>query len=175
MKTIFEWNSLETWIGNFTRFFLLLYFSKSGKKNLFLLSEMSLSGSWLMYRFLFPDLILVSISIPSILYNIYKVLGKQSNIHLHKPYCPIAWRQILVVLPILCLAELPKYLIFLNLVKSLNVYMYGGVAHALGKAHPHGRPGRRGAGRQSGLWPYPPLAATRTFSIVAPSPKANRS
>ena len=30
-------------------------------------------------------------------------------------------------------------------------------------------PERRGAGRRSGLQPYPPLAATRSFSIVAPS------
>ena len=47
-----------------------------------------------------------------------------------------------------------------------------GLAHALGKARPHGDPG---ADRWSGLWPYPPLGATRYFSIVAPSPGANKS
>jgi hypothetical protein len=57
--------------------------------------------------------------------------------------------------------------------KSVIVKMCSGVAHTLGKARPHGRPGRRGAGRRSGLWPYPPLGATRSFSIVAPSPRAN--
>ena len=54
------------------------------------------------------------------------------------------------------------------------IYIHlGVVAHALGKARPHGRPGRRGAGRRSGLRPYPPLGAARSFSIVAPSPRAN--
>ena len=31
------------------------------------------------------------------------------------------------------------------------------VAHVLGKARPHRRPGRRTAGHWSSLWPYPPL------------------
>ena len=64
--------------------------------------------------------------------------------------------------------------IFLGLFSIFRVHMQRGVAHALGKARPHGRPGRRGAGRRSGLRPYPPLGAARSFSIVAPSPRANR-
>ena len=62
---------------------------------------------------------------------------------------------------------------FWGLFSIFRAYMHRGVAHALGKARPHGRPGRRGAGRRSGLRPYPPLGATRSFSIVAPSPRAN--
>ena len=45
-------------------------------------------------------------------------------------------------------------------------------AHALGKARPHGRPGRRGAGRPYGF-ASGPLGTACSFSIVAPSPRAN--
>ena len=76
-------------------------------------------------------------------------------------------------LPLHCWAELAEHPIFQNLIKSFDVYIYRGIAHALGKARPHGRPGRRGAGRRSGLRPYPPLGAARSFSIVAPRPRAN--
>ena len=74
-------------------------------------------------------------------------------------------------LPLHCWAELANHPIFLNLIKSFKVYIFRGIAHALGKARPHGRPGRRGAGRRSGLRPYPPLGAARSFSIVAPRPE----
>jgi hypothetical protein len=38
--------------------------------------------------------------------------------------------------------------------------MHRRVAHTLGKGLPH-----RGAGRRSGLWPYPPLGATRSLEV----------
>ena len=61
---------------------------------------------------------------------------------------------------------------FMN-IRLIYIHL-GMVAHALGKGRPHVRPRRRGAGRRSGLRLYPPLGAVRSFSIVAPSPRANR-
>ena len=66
-----------------------------------------------------------------------------------------------------------KFKFFFYFMNIRLIYIHLGVlAHALGKARPHRRPGRRGAGRRSGLRSYPPLGATRSFSTVAPSPRA---
>ena len=80
-----------------------------------------------------------------------------------------------VALPLCCWAQLAKHPIFLNLIKKLRVYIQRGQRTHQGKLNTQGRHGCRGAGRRSGLRPYPSLGAARSFSIVAPSPRANRS
>jgi hypothetical protein len=47
--------------------------------------------------------------------------------------------------------------------------MFDGETFELGKAHPHRQHRPSDSGRRSGLRPYPPLAASRSFSIVAPA------
>jgi hypothetical protein len=58
------------------------------------------------------------------------------------------------------------YLFFFINVRLIYKH-FGVVAHALGKARPHGRPGRRGAGRRSGIRPTL-LWELRTLFLLSP-------
>ena len=80
-----------------------------------------------------------------------------------------------------CIKKLGKMLHIVT-VTIFKEYLIVTPKNALGgdstrtRESPRSRAARaQGAGHRSGLWPYPPLGATHSFSIVTPSLRANRS